>query len=74
MGEDIEYASLFSGTIKRFNNTMPLSTPGLIPKVAEGPEYMMLMHGPRNHGERVLCVSGFFDPERPVTGLRLAAS
>uniref|UniRef100_A0A4E9EH69 Uncharacterized protein n=1 Tax=Gibberella zeae TaxID=5518 RepID=A0A4E9EH69_GIBZA len=66
MGEDVEYASLFSGTIKRFNNTMPLSTPGLIPKVAEGPEYMMLMHGPKNHGERV-AASGWFEVGRKLT-------
>lgn len=73
MGKDIEYASLFSRTTKRFNSTIPLSTPGLIPKVAEGPEYMTLMYGPRNHGERVSCVHGSFDPGRLVAGLRLAA-
>uniref|UniRef100_A0A0D2YEW6 Uncharacterized protein n=1 Tax=Fusarium oxysporum (strain Fo5176) TaxID=660025 RepID=A0A0D2YEW6_FUSOF len=50
MGEDVQYASVFSGTTKRFNNTMPLSISGLILKVAEGPGYMMLMQGPKNHG------------------------
>jgi hypothetical protein len=74
MDEDVQYASVFSGTTKRFNNTMPLITPGLILKVAEGSGCMMLMHSLKNHGESVLCVNGSFDPERPVAGLRLAAS
>ncbi|VTT76450.1 unnamed protein product [Fusarium fujikuroi] len=36
---------------------MPLSTPGLIPKVAEGPEYMTLM-----------AASGWFEVGRRLTG------
>ncbi|KAJ0130418.1 hypothetical protein HZ326_26485 [Fusarium oxysporum f. sp. albedinis] len=44
MGEDVQYASVFSGTTKRFNNTMPLITPGLTLKIAEGPGCMISAH------------------------------
>lgn len=73
MGKDIEYTSLFSGTTKRFNSTIPLSTLRLILKVAEGPEYTTLMYSPKNHRERVLYIRGSFDLGRPVAGLRLVA-